>query len=286
MRNGGNGQRAPSWHWPLSTLHPRPLFWQVTAPPPPLSPPRCGPRSPGAHEGPGARAESAGTRKGAGLRAGRGARPPPVVAWRLAPLWQPFSAAAAAGALRSEAVAAAARQRRRGQRGAGSPAGGRIRWPGRGRGTRSVAAASRPSPCCIAGRAGPLRVARACDPTLSPPSCTRAGAFPRRSRGRQSPPRARGGPCSPPGLGGLGAPGPAPSPRPSRGASTAPPKAGGGAVGSVCDGHLPSPRGSARTSSTSVAGLDPRLRRSPPWLREGGVGSPAGWASDRSWVFF
>jgi len=41
-----------------------------------------------------------------------------------------------------------------------------------------------------------------------------------------------------------------------------------------CDGHSPSPRGSARTSSTSVARLDPRLRRSPPWLREGGWGPP------------
>lgn len=211
-----------------------------------------------------------------GLRVGCGARPPPVAAWRLAPLWQPFSAAAAAGALRSEAEAAAARQRRRGQRGAGSPAGGVIRWPERGLGACSVAGASRPSPCCIAGGARPLRVASACDPTLSPPSCTRAGAFPKRSCVRQSPPWARGGPCSPPGLGGLGAPGPTPSARPSWGAGTPPPKGG-----SACDGHSPSLRGSAGTP-TSVARLDPRLRRSPPLLRKGG--SPAGWASDKSWI--
>lgn len=235
----------------LSSCHPPPRApprrRQVTAPPPPRSPPLRPllPRCPPGSRRPGG--ESPGEGRGAGLRVGCGARPPPVAAWRLAPLWQPFSAAAAAGALRSEAQAAAARQRRRGRRGAGSPAGVSAGGRSGGGGARGVAGAPRPSPCCNAGRAGPLRVASARDPTLSPPSCTRAGAFPKPSRRRQSPARAHGGPCSPPGLGGLGAPGRrGPGPRPSP------------LGGRVCP---PNPKEAPRATATRAA---PAGRPGPP----------------------
>lgn len=224
---------------------------------------RQGPRAPRRVPG-GGRARAAG-----GLRRA----PPPVAAWRLAPFWQPFSAAAAAGALRSETEAAAARQGRRGRaaRRHRHGGGGVSRGPERSEG-RAESPAPQPLPLLQCRRSGALRVASACDPTLSPPSCTRAGAFPKRSRGRQSLSPARGGPPAAhpawaawvPEAGALAPPLP--------GGRCAPPSRGG-----LCARRpLAQPqRVSDDPASTRVAGLDSRCH--PPWLREvcGGA-SPAG----------
>ncbi|XP_025135427.2 collagen alpha-1(I) chain-like [Bubalus bubalis] len=271
MRNrGGTDRERPPGTGPLSPSTPRPLLWQVTAPPPPLSPPAAAPLFPGAHEGPGARVESARTRKGAGLRAGRGARPPPVVAWRLAPLWQPFSAAAAAGALQSEAEAAAARQRRRGQRGAGSSAGGAHSVAGAGAGGSQCRHRLPPLPLlhCRQSGAAPRgeRLRSHPFPAILYPGWRLPKEEPRQTKPAPGP----RGPLQPTRAGRPGGSGARALAPPLPGSPHSPSQGGGFS----CDGHSPSPRGSARTSSTSVAGLDPRLRRSPPWLREGGWGPP------------
>lgn len=234
---GGDRLRAPSLHCPPATHTPWP-------PPPagnrpssfPLAPdPSFALPVPARVPAPGRTVPGRG--KGRGAAGGLRRASPPVAAWRLAPLWQPFSAAAAAGALRSEAEAAAP-DRGGGDRGPGSPAGGQ----------RGTGAQGRQHPCPSPSAEQAERGRSAWrEPAIPPfPRHLVPGLAPSQSRAAETKPSPAAGPLQPTRAG-----------RPTPGLRPRPASLGGPL-------HTPHPKGASRATAPCPA---PEGQLGPPFPR-------------------